>query len=115
MAFGEVTAKIGGKVRGMRFNLNCRYEFCKMHGLTEDQVQEYFMNRLNVDAIRDMVYCALRAADLAFGNPIDYNQYVVGEWISEMPQEEFERIVIGGQDANVNQSKEVSKKKSSDS
>jgi len=101
MAFGEVTANIGGRIRVLRFNLNARFEFCKMHNLTEAEVQAYFGDLHNVEAIRDMVYCALRSADLADGNPIDYNQYKVGEWISDMPQEDFERLVLGSNDANV--------------
>jgi len=100
MAFGEVIAKIGGKQRVLRFNLNARYEFCKMHNLTQEEVQDYFGDLHNVEAVRDMVYCALRAADLADGRPVDYNQYTVGEWISDMDQNDFNQMMIGSSDAN---------------
>ena len=98
--FGEVIAKIGGKNRVLRFNLNARYEFCKMHGLTQDEVRDFFGDLHNVEAVRDMVYCALKAADLADGRQVDYNQYTVGEWISDMNQEEFNAMMLGSSDAN---------------
>ncbi len=107
--FGEVTAKIGGRIRILRFNINARYEFCKMHNITEAEAFSFFNDKLNVESMRDMAYCALRAYDLSMGNKIDYNQYTVGEWISEMEQEEFERMMMGSNDANA-VSKEVKKK-----
>lgn len=107
--FGEVTANIGGRIRVLRFNINARYEFCKMHGITEAEAFSFFSDKLNVESMRDMAYCALKAYDLVMGNKIDYNQYTVGEWISEMEQEAFEAMMTGTTDANA-VSKEVKKK-----
>ena len=101
--FGEVTANIGGRTRVLRFNLNARYEFCRMHKLTEAESFEYFNNKLNVEALRDMTFCALKVADLAMGNTIDYNQYTVGEWITEMEQEAYENMMLGVSEANAKQ------------
>lgn len=98
--FGTVTATIGGHNRVLKFNLNANYEFCKMHRLTQDEVMDFFTDPLNVTAIRDMIYCALKVADLAAGKQIDYNEMTVGEWISEMPQSDFEQIILGSSDAN---------------
>jgi len=107
--FGEVTANIGGKIRILRFNLNARYEFCKMHNITEQEAFSFFHDKLNVESMRDMAYCALKAYDLSAGNRIDYNQYTVGEWISEMEQEEYENMMMGSTDSNA-VTKEVKKK-----
>lgn len=107
--FGTITANIGGHNRVLKFNLNANYEFCKMHSLTQDQVMDFFTDSMNVTAIRDMIYCALKVADLSAGRAIDYNEFTVGEWISEMPQAELERIILGTSDANP-VSKEVKKK-----
>lgn len=98
--FGEITAKIGGKDRVLKFNLNANYEFCKMHNLTQDEVLPFFNDGHNVTAIRDMIYCALKVADLEMRNPVDYNEYTVGEWIQEMQQPELERIIMGNADAS---------------
>lgn len=98
--FGTITANIGGRVRTLKFNLNANYEFCKMHNLTQDEVMTYFTDAHNVDAIRDMIYCALKAADLADGRAVDYNPYKVGEWIQEMDQKELERVITGAEDSN---------------
>jgi len=102
---------MGGKSRTLKFNLNANYEFCKMHGLTQQQVMEFFTNSLNVTAIRDMIYCALKSADMSAGRPVDYNEYTVGEWITEMAQDELERIVLGTQDANATNKEKPGKKK----
>lgn len=107
--FGTITANIGGHNRVLKFNLNANYEFCKMHGLTQDGVMDYFSDQKNVTAIRDMIYCALKVADLSEGKTVDYNEYTVGEWIGAMSQSELERIILGTADANP-VAKEVKKK-----
>lgn len=98
--FGTITANIGGHNRVLKFNLNANYEFCKLHKLTPDEVYGFVTDPLNVTAIRDMIYCAAISADLEAGRVPEYNQYTVGEWISEMPQAELERIILGSADAN---------------
>jgi hypothetical protein len=100
--FGEVISKIGGRNRVLKFNLNANYEFCKMHGLTPDEVMDFCVDAHNVTALRDLIYCALKVADLASGQQVDYNQFTVGEWIAEMPQADFEKIILGSSDANAN-------------
>ena len=102
---------MGGKSRTLKFNLNANYEFCKMHGLTQEGVMMFFTDANNVTAIRDMLFCALKVADLAAGKTVDYNEYTVGEWITEMPQEELERIIMGTNDANATTSGKKVKKK----
>jgi len=108
--FGEITANLGGHNRVLKFNLNANYEFCKMHRLTQDEVMPFFTDHLNVTAIRDMIYCAVKVADMAAGRPVDYNEMTVGEWIGEMPQAELERIIMGTSDANAQPGKESKKK-----
>lgn len=98
--FGTITETFGGKSRVLKFNLNCNYEFCKLHGLKQDDVLPFLANGLNVTAVRDMIYCAVKVADLEAGRTVDYNQYTVGEWIQEMEQAQLERIILGTADAN---------------
>jgi hypothetical protein len=111
MSFGQITAKLGGKERILKFNVNATYEFCKLHSCTHEESIEILNDPVRgVSAYRDMIYCALRSADLQAGNVIDYNQYDVGDWISELTQDELERIVTGYQDGTI-KDKETSKKK----
>jgi hypothetical protein len=100
--YGTTQAKIGGKVRVLKFNINASIEYERMHGLSgksEAVRLEIASNISMIEWVRDTVYCALKAADLETGTPIDYNQFTVGDWITEMPQSELERILLTRSDS----------------
>jgi hypothetical protein len=94
--YGTTTAMIGGKVRTLKFNINADIEFERLHGLSGKSAEkraEIASQIGTIEYIRDAVYCALRAADLERGNEIDYNHFTVGDWITDLPQSELERII----------------------
>jgi len=101
MAFGEISIEIGGKVRTMKFNLNADFEHCKMLKMTLNQLLEYRADQLNVTNIRERIYCALKVVDLQSGNPIDYDQYTVGEWLSDLKEADIMAIFEAMGTANV--------------
>ena len=96
--------------RGLK-QMNARWLFCRMHSLTDEQYFEYLTNPMNPDSTRDMMYCALKAADLSAGNPIDYNEYTVGDWMAEAGDAEVIRIIQVAYESNAPGSE--SKKKES--
>ncbi len=112
MSFGQIKTKLGGKERILKYNVNATYEFCKLYNCTHEESIAILSDPVRgVAAYRDMIYCALLSADLQAGNVIDYNQYDVGEWITELTQSELERIVTGYQDGTIQETDKKQKKK----
>lgn len=108
---GTTTATMGGKVRTLKFNINADIEFERLHGLSGKTPEQRLVIAAligTIEYVRDAIYCALRSADLEANNQIDYNQYTVGDWITELPQAELERII---QARDESKPKETSKKK----
>ena len=99
--FGEIQVNIGGQARTMRFGLNADFEHCKLLKMTLNQLYEYRQNGLNVENIRDRVYCALLVSDLKAGTPVTYNKYDVGDWLDELPEDDVMKIIEAMSGANV--------------
>ena len=111
--YGTTTSLIGGKQRTLKFNINADIEFERLHGLsgkTAEEREKIGASIGFIEYVRDAIYCALRSADLERGNTIDYNQYTVGEWITELEQAELERIVACKNDAKPQQEQTDKKK-----
>ncbi len=85
---GRCEVVIGGKSRRVSFGQNAWYIFCKLNGINISDIGKYFADVIhNPDSFRDIVFCGLKAADLTAGNDVEYNQYVVGDWLDEANDE----------------------------
>ena len=102
--WGRMTIEIGGETRRLSFGQNAWYLFSEMYGCSildvfkvifdphPDSTAEKPAFR-NPQAIRDAVFCALKAADLAEAKPVKYNQYTVGDWIDEAEEGVLESVI----------------------
>ena len=105
---GIINAIIGGKSRSLRFGTNSTAKYCEIRGcMLEDYINDLstfilafgkkdddldYLSGLKGDEIRDLIYAGLWAFDITEGNQIDYNQFVVGNWIDEAEQKEVNKI-----------------------
>jgi len=94
---GEVEVHIGGEKRLVKFGINA------MAYLSEETGKDLSELNLGIGSIRDLIWSALKAGakkkrkDFTWLNPDtkkveDVTVDVVGDWIEEMPQNEFDKI-----------------------
>ena len=92
---GYYTAKLGGKDRVMRFNMNFWAEFCDTLKIKLEEIGEIFDGGISL-------------SDRENNKAIDYNIYTVGSWLDDMEADQLTGIVnammqskILGNDLNV--------------
>lgn len=102
---GEVEVEIGGKTRLVKFGLNSLALYTERQGVDLSDVQGFGLSQM-----RDMIWAGLVAGAKKRGEPADFDEWTVGDWIEEMDQAEYERIVS----ALNNSMPEESKKKDSE-
>lgn len=105
---GYYTAKLGGKDRVMRFNMNFWAEFCDTLKIKLEEIGEIFDGGISLSAIRALIYSGLVTFDRENNKAIDYNIYTVGSWLDDMEADQLTGIVnammqskILGNDLNV--------------
>jgi len=110
--FGEVHIKFRGADKVLKFNINARYMFCQMHGITEETFSDFFMNEHNVTRFRDLIFCAALSADSQAERNVDYNVYDIGEWMEIAGTDEVLRVIKEASEANTTEKqKQPTKKK----
>lgn len=104
---GIITANIGGQERSLKFGTNSTARYCEvrkcdlndyMEDLAkfllsqseEDEIRK--MAGLRGDEVRDIIYSGLWAFDITNERAIDYDRFVVGNWIDDAEQEEINKI-----------------------
>jgi hypothetical protein len=99
-----MSIEIGGETRQLRFGQNAWYLFSELYNCSILDVFKVIFEQhqdstpdkpafRNPAAIRDAVYCALKAADLAENRVVKYNQYTVGDWIDEAEDGLMESVI----------------------
>jgi len=92
---GITEIKIGGKLRPIKFGTNSTALLCELRGITlkdmgvmfsEDRIKN---NEITGGEIRDMIYSGLVSAARSKGIEVDFDQYMVGDWIDEMDANEL--------------------------
>lgn len=84
---GEVEVEIGGKTRLVKFGTNQLAIYTQKHKLQLSQVD------FGMSEVRDLVWSALVAGAKKQRQEVDFDEWAVGDWIDEMPQEEFDKIM----------------------
>jgi len=85
---GEVEVSIGGKPRLVKFGLNQMAIYTERNKLELSDVTGF-----NIKQVRDLVWSGLVAGARKRGDVIDFDEWQVGDWIEEMNQEEFDKIM----------------------
>lgn len=98
-----------------KFGMNAFAMFTQMQNIELDQIDKALSGN-NVVAMRNLIYCGMKAAAMAQGKPVEFNEFTVGDWIDEMEQSELAKIIETISSARVlgrrlNGSDEDSKKK----
>lgn len=78
---------------GFSFGMNCWAEFCKIHGIGPDQLGNFDSGALQLEYIRDIIYCAAYAYCETEGKVINFTRFSVGDWIDAMEQQDLQDIL----------------------
>lgn len=84
---GEVEVSIGGKPRLLKFGTNQLAIFTQMHKVDLSEA-DFGMHHL-----RDLIYSALVAGAKKQKQDVDFDEWEVGEWIDDLPDEDLQKIV----------------------
>jgi len=84
---GEIEVSIGGKPRLVKFGTNQLAIFTQMHRVDLSEA-DFGMHHL-----RDLIYSALVAGAKKQKETVDFDEWEVGEWIDELPDEELQKII----------------------
>tara|TARA_B100001113_G_C20859985_1_gene513508 strand:- start:307 stop:693 length:387 start_codon:yes stop_codon:yes gene_type:complete len=105
---GYYQLNIGGKLRTLHFSMNFWVNFTDLLGLNLDELDSVFSKGVSIKNIRTLIYSGLLAYDQENGNEIDYNEFNVGDWLSDLSPDHLEKIVLAmteskilGQDLNM--------------
>jgi len=93
---GIISKKIGEKEYVFKFNVNAYIQFCDLYSGEPDDFLAIF-NKNPFKAMRDLLYCALNNIDANTGKkvndlPQNFSREMVGEWIEEMEQSDYNEI-----------------------
>ena len=92
---GYIQLKIDGKLRAFKFGMNAFAKFFELRGIgfsdMESELSEKNPNMMA--AMRDLIFAGAYAAAMSADKEIDFNQSMVGDWLDEMPQEDFQHIM----------------------
>jgi hypothetical protein len=80
---------------GFSFSMNFWNELCRMENVSIAQVDEVFSpdNKRLFETYANVLYCAALAYAEVRDIPFNSNPKIAGEWITEMPQEEFNELI----------------------
>lgn len=84
---GEVEVSIGGRLRLVKFGTNQLALFTQKHSLQLSEVS------FGMEQIRDLIWSGLVAGAKKRNEPVDFDEWTVGEWIDELNQSEFNKII----------------------
>lgn len=101
----EVEVPIGGKTRLFKFGINQLAIFSEKHSLNLSEVE------MGMSQIRDLFWSALVAGARKRKEEVDFDEWDVGEWIDEMEQSDFDKVVNAMNQSMPEQESGASKKK----
>jgi hypothetical protein len=93
---GIISKKIAGKEYVFKFNMNAYINFCDLYTGEPHNFTDVF-NENPFKAMRDLFFCALNNLDASTGKkinelPENFSREMVGEWIEEMEQGDYDDI-----------------------
>lgn len=91
---GEIEIEIGGRSRLIKFGLNQMAIYTDKHAIDLSEI-----GTIAISQVRDLIWSGLVAGAKKRGEAVDFDEWVVGDWIEEMPQDDYERIMAAFQNA----------------
>ncbi len=90
---GYITLKLGGKQRTLHFSMNFWEFFTDELGIGLHEIDKVFTDTINIKTIKTLIFCGLKAHDLEKGDKVDYTIYSVGDWLSDVSQDDLVKIM----------------------
>lgn len=84
---GEVEVSIGGKPRLVKFGTNQLAIFTQRHNIALADVS------FGMEQLRDLIWSGLVAGAKKNKEEVDFDEWTVGEWMDEMEEAEFNKIL----------------------
>ncbi len=78
------TVHIGGENRPVKFGFNTLAEFGRLTGITLSGLQR-LGDTLTIAHVITLIWCGLKEGARKEGNPFDFDEYAIGEWLDEDP------------------------------
>ena len=90
---GYYSLKLGGKKRTLHFSMNFWASLTEELKVGLQDLDKVFNNDMAQSSVRAIIYCGMMAYDQEEGNEITYNKFSVGNWLSEMNQDQFQEVM----------------------
>jgi hypothetical protein len=90
---GYVTIDIGDKKRTLHFSMNFWAEFTDQLGVGIDQIGDLLQQGFTIKQLRSLIYSGLIAYDAENNIPVDYNEYKVGMWLSDLSPDAITEVI----------------------
>ncbi len=91
--------KIGGKDRPIRFGINQSIIFCRLRGITINQmdadIKKIIKNEVDGSEIRDLLFSALKDGARKEKQQFDFEPENVGDWMEEIETKDLEQFFVG--------------------
>ena len=98
MKSGYHEATINGKKMPLKFGTNAFELLTTMHNKDLSGLDEILNSP---GGMRDLVFCAAKAVQLAKGQELKVNVYEIGDWLDEMEQKDLDAIMKAFGEAKV--------------
>ena len=90
MRTGYTEKQINGVSVGFKFGTNAFQLLTEMYNKEFHQIDE-IMN--NAGGVRDLIFCAYQANALSNNLNVDLNKYQIGDWLDDLPQDDYNDIL----------------------
>ncbi len=89
----ELTLKIGGKRRLLKFGTNQTAIYCDKYDLSLVGYTESLSNdKVKPGNLRDLIWSALVAGAQYKGQEVDFDEFKVGDWIDDLSQSDLDSV-----------------------
>lgn len=89
----ELTLKIGGKRRLLKFGTNQTAIYCDKYDLSLVGYTESLSNdKVKPSNLRDLIWSALVAGAQYKGQEVDFDELKVGDWIDDLSQDDLNSV-----------------------
>ena len=91
---GYITISLGGKDRTLHFSMNFWCHYTDSLNVSINDLEKVFnTDNFSMSSIRALIYSGLIAYDKEEKNPIDYDEYDVGNWLEDLDTEKIKLVM----------------------
>ncbi len=91
---GYITISLGGKDRTLHFSMNFWCHYTDTLNVSINELHKVFnTDNFSMSSIRALIYSGLLAYDKEEKNPIDYDEFDVGNWLEDFDGESLKKVI----------------------